>query len=685
MFGSAAYLHVPKEKRDKWDARALEGILVGFSETQKGYRVLLKGSHTVKVTRSVVIDESPVMGAFCGESPACLDIPPQRFEQLPLSEVTVELPDPLPELSFPLCGNDVGDVTAADGVPPASRVHVQVTGGDLPGPDGDGPAEPRRSSRRNKGVPPDRLSYVACTASAPDPAGWKDMQKLPVADKEKWLRAADDEIHSLHQLKTWVLTELPPGKQPFGCKWIFTTKRDKDGNVERYKARLVAQGFSQQYGEDYDATFAPVARITTLRILLTVAAAEKLRVRHFDVKTAFLNGDIEEDIFMKQPEGFVNPGEEHLVCKLQKSLYGLKQAARAWNTKANQVLLEIGFKRSQADPCLYTRQVAGSTLYVLVYVDDMLICHRDDSAITGIWRQLNEHFELKDLGDVCHYLGIEVERPREDCFLLHQTNKIDTLLDKYNLGSAKVSVIPMDPDYIKLTGEDNLLPTNDMYRKAVGELLYFSTTTRPDIACATGILCRRVSKPRQRDWDAVKKLFRYLKHTRDFKLRLSGRQNLHLTGYVDADWAGNVTDRKSTSGYIIQLGDSPISWSTRKQPSVALSTTEAEYISAAYASQEVLWLRELLEDFGLAATRPTRLFEDNQGCIKLALSEGINARTKHIDVRHHHLRDLVARKIIEFEYRESGDNVADALTKPLPRPRLEDLRQRMGLVKDNQG
>ncbi|XP_064469654.1 uncharacterized protein LOC135384380 [Ornithodoros turicata] len=192
----------------------------------------------------------------------------------------------------------------------------------------------------------------------------------------------------------------------------------------------------------------------------------------------------------------------------------------------------------------------------------MLICHRDNPTITGIWHQLNRHFELKDLGHVCHYLGIEIERPRHDCFLLHQKNKIDALLEKYHLSTAKISFTPMDPDYLKFTGEEDLLPSNDLYRKAVGELLYLSTTTRPDIACATGILCRRVSSPRQRDWGAVKKLFRYLMHTRDFKLTLTGRQSLDLTGYVDADWASNVTDRKSTSGYIILLGESPVQQKT---------------------------------------------------------------------------------------------------------------------------
>lgn len=655
MFGSRAYVHIPKEKRGKWDARAVEGTLVGFSETQKGYRVLIQGSYTVKVTRSVVIDESPVMESFCSTSKAVL---PSTLEQGESSSPT---------------GEDI-----EVGLLPDTRSQIQQP---LDQENDAVRCEPRRSARTNKGIPPDRLTYIAQAAPSPDPGNWKEMEKLPHCEKQKWIDAANDEMESLRQLNTWILAELPPGKRAFGCRWIFKTKRDKDGNIERYKARLVAQGFSQKFGEDYDATFAPVAKLTTLRVVLSVAVAEKLQVRHFDVKTAFLNGDVEEDIYMRQPEGFVAKGEEHLVCKLKKSLYGLKQAARAWNIKANEVLLEEGFTRSQADPCLYTQVRDGKRMYILLYVDDMLMCHQDDLAITDMWRRMNNYFELKDLGPVNHYLGIEIERPTEDCFLLHQKHKIDSLVTKYGLETAKGCSTPMDAEYLKFTGDDNLLTNDESYREAVGELLYLSTTTRPDIACAIGILCRRVSKPRQLDWDALKRVLRYLKHTRDMKLKLSADCPMELVCYVDADWAGDVADRKSTSGYLVQLGSCPVSWSTRKQLSVALSSTEAEYVAAAYASQEVLWLQQLLSDLGRAVHTPTRVLEDNQGCIKLAVAEGINARTKHIDVRHHHLRDLVNRGVIDLQYCESGAMTADAFTKPLPRPRLEALRQRIGLVK----
>ncbi|XP_064471364.1 uncharacterized protein LOC135385778 [Ornithodoros turicata] len=238
----------------------------------------------------------------------------------------------------------------------------------------------------------------------------------------------------------------------------------------------------------------------------------------------------------------------------------------------------------------------------------------------------------------------------------------------------------MNPDYLKFSGDHCLLPTNDQYRQAVGEMLYLSTTTRPDIVCAIGILCRRVSKPSQQDWNAMKKLLRYLKYTRSLKLKLSGQPGMKLECYVDADWAGDVSDRKSTSGYFVQLRGSPVSWSTRKQMSVALSSTEPEYVAAANASQEVLWLRQLLQVFGYDQHQPTCLYEDNQGCIELALREGHSARTKHIDVRDHHLRDLVQRGVIHLQYCETARIVADALTKHIPRPRLLLLREHMGLL-----
>ena len=506
------------------------------------------------------------------------------------------------------------------------------------------------------------------------------MEKLPEAEKPKWIEATDDEMKSLNELETWKLTELPEGKQAIGCKWVFKIKHDSEGKTDRYKARLVAKGYSQKFGQDYDATFAPVAKQTTFRTLLTIAAARNMKVRHYDVKTAFLNGDITEDLYMSQPEGYVAKGKENLVCKLTKSLYGLKQSARAWNTKINEVMLSNGFQRSKADQCLYSKFENNKWMYVLLYVDDLIAVQEDDEAISQFGHIIGEHFAVKDLGEISYYLGIQIERDISGNFLLSQSAKIAALLDKFNMNDAKGVSTPMETAYTKAEGEYDLLPDNELYRQAVGALLYVATTTRPDITAAIGILCRRVSNPRQRDWNAVKRVIRYLKQTVSLKLKISADNNLDLVGYVDADWAGDVSDRKSTSGYLYMIGQSSVSWSSKKQVSVALSSTEAEYIAASYASQEAIWLREVLNDLGIALTQPTILHEDNQSCIKLATSDKNSTRTKHIDVRHHYLRDLVVQEMIDFMFCETSMMIADVLTKPLPRPKFEKLRTDMGLV-----
>jgi hypothetical protein len=503
------------------------------------------------------------------------------------------------------------------------------------------------------------------------------MQKLPVHEKQRWLEAADEEMNSLMGLQAWELPELPEGRRAIGCKWVFRTKYDSEGKAYRYKARLVAKGYSQKYGDDYDATFAPVAKQSTFRTLLAVAAVRRMKVRHYDVKTAFLNGEIEEDLFMSQPEGYISEGEEHLVCKLKRSIYGLKQSARAWNAKINDIMLKEGFTRSRADQCLYTKFKNNKWMYVLVYVDDLIVVHDDDEVIAEFGEVLNRSFQTNDLGDVTYNLGIQVEGENDGSFLLSQSAKIEAIIKQFGMNDAKGASTPMAASYLKLNGEQEALPNNKLYRQAVGALLYIATTTRPDIAAAISILCRSVDKPCKRDWKAVKDVMWYLKQSVHLKLKMSADSEIDLIGYVDADWAGDTVDRKSTSGYLFQLGGSSISWSSHKQMSVALSSTEAEYVAAAYASQEAVWLRQLHNDLGEPAVGATRLYEDNQGCIKLATSEKINARTKHIDIRHHHLRDLAENGIVELIYCETNNMIADAMIKPLPAPRFKELRAKM--------
>src|SRR6218665_1275613 len=377
----------------------------------------------------------------------------------------------------------------------------------------------RRSTRNNKGIPPVKLSLMVKNELKKEPLSWNEMKLLPEEEQKQWIRAAEEEMGSHNENQTWILCDLPAGKKAIDCNSVFKLKQNADGNVYRHKARLVARGFTQKFGEDFDDTFAPVAKHTTLRTLLTVAASKKMQVNHYDVKTAFLNGDIKEELYMNQPEGFAKVNQKVLqkVCKLKKALYGLKQSGRSWNQKIDYVLKSHGFKQSEADLCLYTKQCNGALLYVLLYVDDLLICGNAE-MIKETADMLNEHFEIKDLGEVNLYLGIQIEKDRQGNYMLSQISKIQQIISEFGLADANGCSTPMHADYLNITGEENLLRSNEQYRQAVGALLYMATTTRPDIATAVSVLCRRVSKPRQCDWTAVKRVIRYLKETINVKL-----------------------------------------------------------------------------------------------------------------------------------------------------------------------
>lgn len=404
-------------------------------------------------------------------------------------------------------------------------------------------------------------------------------------------------------------------------------------------------------------------------------------MKYFDVKTAFLHGDLTEEIFMEQPPGFKDEQRSDLVCKLCRSIYGLKQAARAWNIKINEVLTHQNFLRSKADPCLYTKKLANRWVYMLIYVDDILICFEQERDEAEILKKLNQHFDTKDLGNIKNYLGIQIEREEDGSFLLNQRHKIQEIIETFGMEDAKPVKAPMETNYLKeMNCQDNPLPTNTQYRKAIGKLLYLTTATRPDIAATVGILCRKVSMSSKKDWNAVKRIIRYLKGTSHYKLKLPASDEITLTGYVDADWAGDTSDRKSTSGYLFFLSGGAISWTSRKQLSVTLLSTEAEYVAAAQASQEVIWLRQLLTDLGQPQLGPTEIYEDNQGCLVLAHMEGVNSRTKHIDVKFHFLRDLQEQGLLELLYCPTEDMTADILTKPLTAERHSRLTKKIGLT-----
>lgn len=482
-----------------------------------------------------------------------------------------------------------------------------------------------------------------------------------------WQAAMKDEMQALWQNHTWQLVSLPPGGKTVGCRWVFTVKYNPDGTIERLKARLVAKGYTQQYGVDYTETFSPVAKLTSIRVLISIASSCSWPLHQLDVKNAFLNGDLTEVVYMQQPPGFERKGE-NLVCSLKKSLYGLKQSPRAWFEKFGKVVCSYGFSRSKADHSLFTKKGNRGIVVLLVYVDDIIVTGSDSQGIAEIKQQLSQAFHTKDLGPLRYFLGIEVARNKDDIFLSQRKYILDILTETGMLG-CRPSDTPMDPN-IKLSAftTDPPFTNPGQYRKLVGKLIYLSVT-RPDIAYAVSRVSQFMQAPTITHWEAAIRILRYLKKAPGQGLLFKPGDSLTLRGYSDADWAGSVDDRRSTSGYFVFLGGNLVSWKSKKQSVVALSSAEAEYRAIGHLVSEILWLRSLLRDLDIHISSPTPLHCDNQSAIYITENPVFHERTKHIEITCHFVRDEWVKKVISFSHVRSTEQLADILTKALP-PKL---------------
>ncbi|KAJ9534332.1 hypothetical protein QJQ45_016032 [Haematococcus lacustris] len=494
----------------------------------------------------------------------------------------------------------------------------------------------------------------------------------PMADL--WIEAMNAELASLHANQTWCLEERPANARVLPTKWVLKVKRDAAGNIEKLKARLVAKGFYQQSGVDVGDVYAPVSKHTTLRTLLAKAAAENMEIHQLDFETAFLNGKLEpgEVIYVQQPEGF-EEGSTNTVCRLQKALYGLRQAPRAWHARLCEELLSMGFKASEADPALFTLQLSTGMVYLLVYVDDCLLCTQqgDTAGLAHVKKQLSSAFKLKDLGEARWFLGMQLTRDRaEGTIKLDQHKFIQELVTANSKSAAHSKPLPMAPA-VKLVREGDALDTTlHHYSALVGSLLYLTCCTRPDIAFAVGALARHMSAPTKQHWAAACSVLCYLKGTADQGLLFGGVSGLQ--GFSDADYAGDKDTARSTTGYIFTLNGGAISWSSRLQPTVAMSTAEAEYMAASSAAKEALWLRKLMRDLQLDASC-VHLGCDNQAAIQLLHNPMATSRAKHIDVHHHFVRERISRAVVadQCNYPELVSASARALpTRKLPFQRL---------------
>ncbi|KAD5802609.1 hypothetical protein E3N88_13969 [Mikania micrantha] len=477
--------------------------------------------------------------------------------------------------------------------------------------------EPRRSKRQRieKSFGPDFLTYMV----KGEPQTYLDA--VTSSEGPQWKEAIKNEIDSILQNHTWELVDLPPGCKPLGYRWIFKRKMKADGSIDKYKARLVIKGFRQKEGVDYFDTYSPVTRITSIRLVLAIAALRNLEVHQMDVKTSFLNGDLEEEIYMEQPEGFSAPGQEGKVCKLVKSLYGLKQAPKQWHQKFDQVMLNNGFKINECDKCVYVKNTMRGYVILCLYVDDMLIVGSDDKMIKSTKDMLKARFDMKDMGLADVILGIKINRTQYG-LVLSQSHYVDKILEKFNEGDTSVAQTPVDTtQHLSKNRGEGVAQLE--YSRIISSLMYLMTCTRPDLAYA------------------VSRLSRY---------------TTVIEGYSDANWISDMKDSKSTSGYVFTLGGAAIAWKSSKQTLIARSTMESEFIALDKAGEEAEWLRQFV-----------------------AQSAMYNGKSRHIRRRHNTIRQLLSMGVISIDYVRSKDNIADPFTKGLSRELVHKSSRGMGL------
>ena len=480
-------------------------------------------------------------------------------------------------------------------------------------------------------------------------------------ERNDWMLAMKDEINSLHKNETWQLVDRPSKKRIVPCKWVYKIKRDACGNVTKYKARLVAKGYSQVPGVDYNDIFSPVVRNSCLRTLLALSVEMDYKLRHLDVDTAFLYGDLEEEVYMYQPEGFVQKGKEDKVCLLKKTLYGLKQAPRGWNIKLNKTLSLIGFKRTPSDPCVYTKRFESETVILAVYVDDIIILYKNVLTLDIVKHGLEKYFSLKDLGEPEYYLGLNIKR-ETNRLKLNQKTYIENVLKRFDMSDCKTADTPLQN---KLESCENSEHSDYPFQSLIGCLMFLAVNTRPDIAYATSYLSQFNTKHNKTHWEAAKRVLRYLKGTIDLSI-IYRKTGAYLQGYTDADWANDITDRRSYTGFFFTLAGGPISWESKKQHTVALSSTEAEYMSLCSATKEAVFLRRFVSEVG-GNLDTVSLFCDSQSAINISRNPVHHARTKHIDTKYHFIREKLEDKTVSLCYLDTAHMPADALTKALGR------------------
>ena len=672
VFGCLCYPFIRPYNNHKLQYRSVQCTFLGYSFNHKGYLCLDSATGRVYTTPHVVFDEHKF--PLATTSPSKNDISDMVF---PPAIITTSIPSPtcssnhsappsstLPDISTSSYSTSSSELT------PDSSILPELC--PATPPSSSSPV-PHMTTRLMRGITKKKPIFDLSTVKVSEPSTLKQALTDP-----NWTQAMDLEIAALHRNQTWDLVQQPSDANVIGCKWVYKLKHKSDGSIERYKARLVAKRYNQTHGLDYFETFSPVVKAATIRIILTIALSFKWELRQLDVHNAFLNGDLQKQVYMLQPPGYMDTTFPDKVCRLNKAIYGLKQAPRAWFQRLSSALLQWSFSSSKTDSSMFIHFGKSSTLIVLIYVDDIILTGSSSTQISSLNAKLNSVFALRDLGKLSYFLGIEVAY-HDGSMTLSQSKYVSDLLHRTAMFDTKPAHTPgaVGKNLSKFDGDP--LPDVTQYRSVVGALQYL-TMTRPDIAFVVNKVCQFMQQPTSAHWFSVKRILRYLKGTLHDGLVLSHSSHLTLEGFSDADWGGQPDDRRSTSGYLVYLGGNLVSWSSSKQKVVSRSSAESEYRGLAFATAEMIWMQALLQELCVSIPAIPLLWYDNISAYHMAKNPVFHARTKHIEIDLHFIRDQVTRGKLQLQFIPTVEQPADLLTKNLTSSKFLSLKTQLCII-----
>jgi hypothetical protein len=654
-FGTTAFALDKTPGKGKFDSRSKKCIFMGYSVQSKAYRLWDPEARKVIRSRDVT---------FTGRNQAEND-----FTDFIDEEIFKKNPENVIEFNVPETQKEDKQTETCDLEADGETLVEEENGEEIPVIMKRGLGRPKKVLTSKRGTPRKLFNMVEVNEEEVEPeeeenheneelhdvAGLIEFgdpqivsEALSSPEAADWKKAMNAEYEALKRNQTWIIVDRPQGKKTVESRWVLRTKFKKDGSVDRRKARLVAKGFTQKPGIDFNETFAPVARLGSIRLFMAIAVELGLQVHQMDFTSAYLNGEIEEEVFMEVPSDFydiLNEKESrkfrgNKVCLIRKALYGLKQSGKQWYKKLDEKLKKQKLKPLNSDPYVYINKEDGNIVIVVIYVDDLMVASDNPRKLQRLKSELSKSFEMKDLGPLSFCLGIELTQDvKKQTITLSQSKYIKETLSRFNMENYKGVTTPINrneklsKEMCPKTEEEKKAVEMLPYQSLVGSLMYLAVSTRPDIAHAVSMLSQFNTNFGEQHWRAAKRVLRYLKNTENLGLMFK-KSGQELVGYADADWGASIDDRRSYTGYVFNFANAAVSWESRKQRTVAMSSTEAEYMALSESTKEAIHLRRFLSEV-LDQPSTTIIFNDNQGAGQLSKNHVFHNRTKHVDIRHH--------------------------------------------------